>query len=105
MYNAFELPPGKYILNNGEKRKGVAGRFTLGRTQPDVKKALKALTHVVFTTSPAKAEYVILPDTVRKPGEKLLARNAQLSSDRRRWFSESQAHAAAITMLDRQTRV
>lgn len=84
------LPHGVYILNNGPKKSGVGGRFTEGRVHAGIEADIKRrFSGVEFTDNPRRAEYVILPEGVREPGQKLLKANALLN-DPHRWFSYDQ---------------
>jgi len=84
--NEYTLPDGVYILNNGPKKKSVGGRFFNGRTHEDIKKLFQHKSNIKFTSKPEKADYVLLPESVREPGSKLLKRNPALA-DSRLWFS------------------
>lgn len=82
------LPVGTYILNNGPRRKGHGGRFTMG-THRMLKQLMKDVPGVTFTEKPDKADFVILPEGVKEPGRKLTQRNPSLK-DPRRVFSMDQ---------------
>lgn len=58
-----------YILNNGPKEKG--GRFLEG-THQSIK---KMFPHITFTSKPEKANFVIVPDGIDRPGSKIIKRN------------------------------
>lgn len=82
------LPVGTYILNNGPKKKGQGGRFTMG-THSALKQLMKDVPGITFTEKPEKADFVILPEGVREPGHKLTRRNPALK-DPRNVFSMDQ---------------
>ena len=72
---ALSLPAGTYILNNGPKKKGKGGRFTLGQHSTIKKILLSTHPGISFTEKPEKADFVIVPEGVREPGSKLKRRN------------------------------
>ena len=83
--NPNALPPGNYILNNGPKIKNVGGRFSNG-SHASIKKLFQNTPGIAFTSKPEKADFVILPEGVTEPGQKIRHRNPALS-DSRTWFS------------------
>ncbi len=86
--NSAILPPGVYLLNNGPKAKGRGGKFVHG-TQASIMQSLQGLPGIRFTKKPEEADYVILPEGVREPGEKSRRRNPALA-DSRVWFPMDQ---------------
>lgn len=85
------LPLGTYILNNGPRKKGQGGRFTMG-THRMLKQLMKDVPGVVFTEKPEKADFVILPEGVHEPGSKLTKRNPSLKDPRRVFSMDQIAH-------------
>jgi len=76
-----QLPKGTYILNNGPKKKGQGGRFTMG-DHGVVKNFFNNMPGVRFTEKPEEADYVIVPEGVTEPGSKIKKRNPSLSDPR-----------------------
>lgn len=85
------LPVGTYILNNGPRKKGQGGRFTMG-THRVLKQLMKDVPGVTFTDRPDKADFVILPEGVKEPGRKLTQRNPSLKDPRRVFSMEQITH-------------
>ncbi len=86
-----QLPVGTYILNNGPKKKGQGGRFTMG-THSALKQLMKDVPGITFTEKPEKADFVILPEGVKEPGHKLTRRNPALKDPRNVFSMDQIAH-------------
>lgn len=80
----FTLRPGVYLLNNGPKQKGRNGRFSMG-THATIMASLAHVPGIRFTKNPEDADFVLLPEGVKEPGEKSRVRNPALN-DSRNWI-------------------
>ena len=96
---ALSLPAGTYILNNGPKKKGTGGRFTLGQHSTIKKILLSTHPGISFTEKPEKADFVIVPEGVREPGSKLKRRNPSLSDSRNVFSMDRIKHALAYPKM------
>ena len=96
---ALSLPAGTYILNNGPKKKGKGGRFTLGQHSTIKKILLSTHPGISFTEKPEKADFVIVPEGVREPGSKLKRRNPSLSDSRNVFSMDRIKHALAYPKM------